>query len=112
MYSFGACASSVGELLRTILADSCIISKQAVLERCLVSVQEADVKKALDAACGAAQAPAEVFEQLCRFHRAIGDISLAKEAGFKWLRGLQAHGWQEDETSAADVAGCCAFLYR
>lgn len=91
---------------------SCVLSEQGLLQDCLISAQESDVKKALDAACSAAKAPAEVFEQHCRFHKAIGDTGLAKEAGFKWLRGLQAHGWQEDETSTADVASCCAFLYR
>lgn len=75
-------------------------------------MQESDVKKALDAACGASKVPAEALEQLYRFHRATEDIGLAKEAGFKWLRALQVHGWHEDEGSTADVARCCESLCR
>jgi hypothetical protein len=70
------------------------------------------VKRALDTACSAAKVPAEAYEQLFRFHNVTGDTSLAKEAGFKWLRSLQTHGWQEDESSAADVAASCESLYR
>lgn len=74
-------------------------------------MQEEDVRKALDAACSASNVPAQALGQLCRFHRCTGDVSAAKEAGFKWLRASQAHGWQEDEASVADVAACCESLY-
>jgi hypothetical protein len=70
------------------------------------------VLKCLDSACTAADAPAEVLALLVRFSRATGDVDRAKEACFKWLRKLQAHGWQEDQETSGAVVDCIRHLFK
>eukprot|EP00892_Ulva_mutabilis_P007808 jgi/Ulvmu1/539/UM001_0547.1 len=76
------------------------------------TMMEDRVLACLKAAVAAPEAPAAAASLLMQFHEATGDFAAAKEAGFRWLRSVQAPGWHSEEEPVQQATACFTQLCR